>query len=61
MTNRPAFRSFVLGFLDHAEVLGPARPAGGDGRVAGGAVCRRLSADDRLQRLLARGPVGRGP
>jgi proteasome accessory factor B len=24
VTNRPAFRSFVLGFLDHAEVLGPA-------------------------------------
>ncbi len=23
VTNRPAFRSFVLGFLDHAEVLGP--------------------------------------
>ena len=23
MTNRSAFRSFVLGFLDHAEVLGP--------------------------------------
>jgi predicted DNA-binding transcriptional regulator YafY len=25
VTNVPAFRSFVLGFLDHAEVLGPAR------------------------------------
>jgi proteasome accessory factor B len=24
VTNREAFRSFVLGFLDHAEVLGPA-------------------------------------
>jgi predicted DNA-binding transcriptional regulator YafY len=24
VTNRDAFRSFVLGFLDHAEVLGPA-------------------------------------
>jgi predicted DNA-binding transcriptional regulator YafY len=24
VTNRPAFRSFVLGFLDHAEILGPA-------------------------------------
>ena len=24
VTNRAAFRSFVLGFLDHAEVLGPA-------------------------------------
>jgi predicted DNA-binding transcriptional regulator YafY len=24
VTNRQAFRSFVLGFLDHAEVLGPA-------------------------------------
>ncbi|MEA2973614.1 MAG: proteasome accessory factor [Actinomycetota bacterium] len=24
VTNRPAFRSFVLGFLDHAQVLGPA-------------------------------------
>jgi predicted DNA-binding transcriptional regulator YafY len=24
VTNVPAFRSFVLGFLDHAEVLGPA-------------------------------------
>ena len=23
VTNRAAFRSFVLGFLDHAEVLGP--------------------------------------
>jgi predicted DNA-binding transcriptional regulator YafY len=23
VTNRDAFRSFVLGFLDHAEVLGP--------------------------------------
>ena len=23
VTNREAFRSFVLGFLDHAEVLGP--------------------------------------
>jgi proteasome accessory factor B len=23
VANRPAFRSFVLGFLDHAEVLGP--------------------------------------
>ena len=23
VTNRSAFRSFVLGFLDHAEVLGP--------------------------------------
>ena len=23
VTNRPAFRSFVLGFLDHAEILGP--------------------------------------
>jgi predicted DNA-binding transcriptional regulator YafY len=25
VTNREAFRSFVLGFLDHAEVLGPPR------------------------------------
>jgi predicted DNA-binding transcriptional regulator YafY len=25
VTNLPAFRSFVLGFLDHAEVLGPDR------------------------------------
>ncbi|MGH3851860.1 MAG: WYL domain-containing protein [Pseudonocardiaceae bacterium] len=24
VTNRDAFRSFVLGFLDHAEVVGPA-------------------------------------
>ena len=23
VTNRSAFRSFVLGFLDHAEVVGP--------------------------------------
>ena len=23
MTNRDGFRSFVLGFLDHAEVLSP--------------------------------------
>ena len=23
VTNWPAFRSFVIGFLDHAEVLGP--------------------------------------
>jgi hypothetical protein len=23
VTNRPAFRSFVLGFLDHARLLGP--------------------------------------
>ncbi|HVF15127.1 MAG TPA: WYL domain-containing protein, partial [Acidimicrobiales bacterium] len=23
VTNRPAFRSFVLGFLEHAEILGP--------------------------------------
>jgi predicted DNA-binding transcriptional regulator YafY len=23
VTNREAFRSFVLGFLDHAELLGP--------------------------------------
>jgi predicted DNA-binding transcriptional regulator YafY len=23
VTNREAFRSFVLGFLDHAEILGP--------------------------------------
>jgi predicted DNA-binding transcriptional regulator YafY len=23
VTNRDAFRSFVLGFLDHAEILGP--------------------------------------
>ena len=23
VTNRDAFRSFVLGFLDHAEVMGP--------------------------------------
>jgi predicted DNA-binding transcriptional regulator YafY len=23
VANRDAFRSFVLGFLDHAEVLGP--------------------------------------
>jgi predicted DNA-binding transcriptional regulator YafY len=23
VTNRAAFRSFVLGFLDHAEILGP--------------------------------------
>ena len=23
VTNRSAFRSFVLGFLDHAEVIGP--------------------------------------
>ena len=27
VTNWPAFRSFVLTFLDHAEVLGPARAA----------------------------------
>ena len=40
VTNRPAFRSFVLGFLDHAEVLGPARAAGGDGGVAGGPMPR---------------------
>ncbi len=56
VTNRAAFRSFVLGFLDHAEVLGPPEPAGRAGRVAGGAMPRlicRLSADDRLQRLLA--------
>ena len=25
VTNVPAFRSFVLGFLDHAEILGPPR------------------------------------
>jgi hypothetical protein len=24
VTNRSALRSFVLGFLDHAEVIGPA-------------------------------------
>ena len=23
VTNRPAFRSFVLGFLEHAEILDP--------------------------------------
>ena len=36
VTNRPAFRSFVLGFLDHAEVLGPARAAGRHGLLARG-------------------------
>ncbi len=32
VTNRDAFRSFVLGFLDHAEVLGPPAAASGHGR-----------------------------
>ena len=62
VTNRDAFRSFVLGFLDHAEVLEPPElraevvvgwltagpPVGPDGP------CRaRHLADDRLRRLLA--------
>ena len=53
VTNRAAFRSFVLGFLDHAEVLGPpddpsraSSPGSTDASTAGA----RMS-----------GPTGRGP
>ena len=60
VTNRPAFRSFVLGFLDHAEVLGPPELRDDMVVLVGGPV-PKLSADDRLQRLLAVVPVGRSP
>ena len=60
VTNVPAFRSFVLGFLDHAEILGP--PGLRDDMVAwltpafrrqGSARMAKASAADRLGRLLA--------
>ena len=61
-TNVPAFRSWVLGLLDHAEVLGPpevraalsvAHGAGADGpRPRERRRGRGRSAEDRLRRLL---------
>ena len=64
VTNVPAFRSFVLGFLDHAEILGPpalradmvewlGALAAGRARAACGSSVAKPSAEDRLGRLLA--------
>ena len=54
VTNWPAFRSFVLTFLDHAEVVGPA-----DLRaqmvewLRGGGPVSRPAASDRVARMLS--------
>ena len=57
VTNRAAFRSFLLGFLDHAEILGPAELRGDMvgwlPRPDRGRRMSRPDAQSRLGRLLA--------
>ena len=54
VTNRAAFRSFVLSFLEHAEILDPPEPARRPGGVALVTVSNASAA--RMQRLLAMVP-----
>ena len=54
VTNWPAFRSFVLTFLEHAEILSPPELRDADDRVVlDGRDVSRLTADDRMRRMLS--------